>query len=211
MTIDVLRAGLKVEEIEIDLRHRATGTDLAGQLHRAKQLRDVTRALAARGLVQAGLKDFKDTGGSLRAVQEAEAMTTTRQRGSGHKRSVGNPARPPKPVYRPTRWHRDHRYAFGGIIGATALTVFAGFLGPSAVTLTLGPRNSYLPPWYLPAGIVTPNEWFVSEPDLGGHHRRRDRPVDRPAGPRRRLEAQAQTALRARHRAQPADHHACRR
>jgi glucosyl-3-phosphoglycerate synthase len=63
MTIDILRAGLKVEEIEIDLQHRATGTDLAGQLHRAKQLRDVTRALTARGLVQAGLKDFKESGG----------------------------------------------------------------------------------------------------------------------------------------------------
>lgn len=63
MTIDVLRAGLTVEEIDIDLRHRATGTDLAGQVHRAKQLRDVTRALAARGMVQAGLKDLKDGGG----------------------------------------------------------------------------------------------------------------------------------------------------
>jgi alpha-1,6-mannosyltransferase len=28
--------------------------------------------------------------------------------------------------------------------------------------LTLGPRHSYLPPWYLPAGLVKPNEWFVS-------------------------------------------------
>lgn len=63
MTIDIRRAGLKVEEIEIDLRHRATGSDLAGQLHRAKQLRDVTRALAARGLVQAGIQDFKASGG----------------------------------------------------------------------------------------------------------------------------------------------------
>jgi glucosyl-3-phosphoglycerate synthase len=63
MTIDILRAGLTVEEIDIDLQHRATGSDLSGQLHRAKQLRDVTRALAARGLVQAGVKDFKDAGG----------------------------------------------------------------------------------------------------------------------------------------------------
>ena len=63
MTIDVLRAGLKVVEIEIDLHHRATGTDLGAQLHRAAQLRDVTRALTARGLVQAGLKDLKDSGG----------------------------------------------------------------------------------------------------------------------------------------------------
>jgi hypothetical protein len=37
MTIDVLRAGLKISEIEIDLRHRATGTDLGAQLHRAAQ------------------------------------------------------------------------------------------------------------------------------------------------------------------------------
>ncbi len=31
MTIDALRAGLRVSEIEIDLRHRATGTDLGAQ------------------------------------------------------------------------------------------------------------------------------------------------------------------------------------
>jgi hypothetical protein len=78
------------------------------------------------------------------------------------KRRSGNPARPPKAVYRPTVWHRNHRYALMGIVGATALTLLAGFLGPSAVTLTLGPRESFLPPWYLPAGIVRPNEWFVS-------------------------------------------------
>jgi glucosyl-3-phosphoglycerate synthase len=63
MTVDILRAGLRVEEVEVDLRHRATGTDLSAQLHRARQLRDVTRALAARGLVGAGLKDFQDSGG----------------------------------------------------------------------------------------------------------------------------------------------------
>lgn len=84
-------------------------------------------------------------------------MTATR-----HRRPVGNPAKPAKAVYRPTQWHRNHRYGLLGIIGATGLTVLAGFLGPSAVTLTLGPRNSFLPPWYLPAGTVNPNEWFVS-------------------------------------------------
>jgi glucosyl-3-phosphoglycerate synthase len=63
MTIDVLRAGLKIQEIEIDLRHGATGTDLRAQLHRAAQLRDVTRALATRGLMQAELKDLKASGG----------------------------------------------------------------------------------------------------------------------------------------------------
>ena len=55
MTVDVLRAGLRVREVEIELRHRATGRDLAGQLHRARQLRDVTRALVTRGAVESRL------------------------------------------------------------------------------------------------------------------------------------------------------------
>lgn len=63
MTIDILRAGLTVEEIDVELHHRATGNDVAGQIHRAKQLRDVTRALTARGLVGAQVKDFKESGG----------------------------------------------------------------------------------------------------------------------------------------------------
>jgi alpha-1,6-mannosyltransferase len=84
-------------------------------------------------------------------------MTATKQ-----KRRSGNPAKPPKPPYRPEIWHRNHRFALFGIVGATSLTLLVGFLGPSAVTLTLGPRESYLPPWYLPAGMVKPNEWFVS-------------------------------------------------
>jgi len=78
------------------------------------------------------------------------------------RRRRGNPAKPPVPVYRPLQWHRDHRFGVAGIIGATALTLLAGFLGPSAVTLTLGPRRSLLPPWYLPAGVVRPDEWVVS-------------------------------------------------
>jgi hypothetical protein len=70
MTIDILRAGLRVEEVEIELRHRATGRDLAGQVHRAKQLRDVTRALVARGAVttdtaRAGLAELRDAGSGL--------------------------------------------------------------------------------------------------------------------------------------------------
>jgi glycosyltransferase involved in cell wall biosynthesis len=48
LTIDVLRAGFKVRELEIAFRHRATGADLAGQLHRARQFRDVALALAVR-------------------------------------------------------------------------------------------------------------------------------------------------------------------
>lgn len=57
------------------------------------------------------------------------------------------------PTYQRTVWHRDHRYALAAIVVSTALIVAIGFLGPSAVTLTLGPRNSFLPPWYLPAAV----------------------------------------------------------
>jgi glycosyltransferase involved in cell wall biosynthesis len=50
LTIDVLRAGYRVEEVEVEIQHRVTGTDLASQLHRAKQYRDVALALGARRL-----------------------------------------------------------------------------------------------------------------------------------------------------------------
>ncbi|AKU18475.1 glycosyltransferase family 2 protein [Luteipulveratus mongoliensis] len=48
MTIDVLRAGLRVVEVPCELHHRVTGTDWRGQVHRAKQYRDVWLALARR-------------------------------------------------------------------------------------------------------------------------------------------------------------------
>jgi Glycosyl transferase family 2 len=47
MTIDVLRAGLTIEERRVDLEHRATGRDTAGFVHRGRQLRDVVLATAA--------------------------------------------------------------------------------------------------------------------------------------------------------------------
>jgi hypothetical protein len=48
MTMDALRAGLRVVEVEADLRHAATGKDLAGVLHRGRQARAVARELARR-------------------------------------------------------------------------------------------------------------------------------------------------------------------
>jgi hypothetical protein len=48
MTIDLLRQGLRITEVEVDLAHRATGTGMRAQLHRAHQLTDVARALATR-------------------------------------------------------------------------------------------------------------------------------------------------------------------
>ncbi|GAA2096751.1 glycosyltransferase family 2 protein [Brevibacterium salitolerans] len=50
MTIDLVRAGMRVQEVECDLHHRVTGRDLRAVLHRAAQYRDVARALAARKL-----------------------------------------------------------------------------------------------------------------------------------------------------------------
>ena len=47
MTIDAGRAGLRVEELELDLEHRATARDLAGFLHRGRQLRDLLLATVA--------------------------------------------------------------------------------------------------------------------------------------------------------------------
>ncbi|GAA3719737.1 hypothetical protein GCM10022224_102090 [Nonomuraea antimicrobica] len=48
LTIDLLRKRYRVTEVEVDMTHRATGTDWRAQLHRARQLRDVARALAVR-------------------------------------------------------------------------------------------------------------------------------------------------------------------
>ncbi|HEX6687208.1 MAG TPA: glycosyltransferase [Solirubrobacterales bacterium] len=48
MTIDVVRAGYRLREYELDLSHRATGRSLAGFAHRARQLVDFSRAYAAR-------------------------------------------------------------------------------------------------------------------------------------------------------------------
>lgn len=40
MTVDAVRAGFTVGEVELDLTHRATGRTLQGFLHRGKQLKD---------------------------------------------------------------------------------------------------------------------------------------------------------------------------
>jgi glycosyltransferase involved in cell wall biosynthesis len=48
MTIDAVRAGYRVTEVTLPLTHRATGKDLAGFLHRGRQLRDIVGAWASR-------------------------------------------------------------------------------------------------------------------------------------------------------------------
>lgn len=48
MTIDALRKGLTVVEVELDLEHRATGKSFEGFVHRGRQARDIARAYASR-------------------------------------------------------------------------------------------------------------------------------------------------------------------
>jgi glycosyltransferase involved in cell wall biosynthesis len=49
MTIDAVRAGHRVVELELELSHRASGRTLAGFAHRGGQLVDFARAYLARG------------------------------------------------------------------------------------------------------------------------------------------------------------------
>jgi glycosyltransferase involved in cell wall biosynthesis len=48
MTIDAARAGLVVGEVELELEHRATGRNLAGFLHRGRQLVSFLRVYVSR-------------------------------------------------------------------------------------------------------------------------------------------------------------------
>jgi glycosyltransferase involved in cell wall biosynthesis len=54
LTIDVLRQGYRVREVEVPLQHRVTGADWRSQVHRGRQWLDVARALARRGVAPAG-------------------------------------------------------------------------------------------------------------------------------------------------------------
>lgn len=59
-------------------------------------------------------------------------------------------------------WTRNPVVAMSLILSATAFTLFIGAAGPSNVVLTLGPRQSFLPPWYLPVGTVVLPDWFLA-------------------------------------------------
>jgi glycosyltransferase involved in cell wall biosynthesis len=48
MTVDAVRAGLRLEEIEIDLVHRPTTRSIAGFAHRGRQLLDFMRTYMSR-------------------------------------------------------------------------------------------------------------------------------------------------------------------
>jgi glycosyltransferase involved in cell wall biosynthesis len=55
MTIDAVRAGLRVLELELDLSHRPSGRTLAGFAHRGAQLLDFARVYMSRGAIARNL------------------------------------------------------------------------------------------------------------------------------------------------------------
>ncbi len=56
MTIDAVRAGLTVQEVELDLEHRATGRDVRGFAHRGRQLADLALACGPQAVNYRGLR-----------------------------------------------------------------------------------------------------------------------------------------------------------
>jgi glycosyltransferase involved in cell wall biosynthesis len=50
MVADAARLGFRVVEVPVEFTHRSTGRDLAGFAHRARQGRDIMRALAPRAV-----------------------------------------------------------------------------------------------------------------------------------------------------------------
>jgi hypothetical protein len=56
MTIDAVRAGLTVDEVNVDLEHRSTGRDLRGFAHRGRQLADLVLACGPQGVNHRGLR-----------------------------------------------------------------------------------------------------------------------------------------------------------
>lgn len=91
LTIDLLRLGMRVTEVEVPLAHRATGTDWRAQVHRARQFADVARALAVRG----GGAWMPGSGGKARAGVPA---TISSGAGAGVPETIsGAGARPSTP------------------------------------------------------------------------------------------------------------------
>ena len=81
MTIDARRAGLEVAEVELDLRHRATGRDLGGFLHRGRQLRDLAARVRAAAASTSAACGCRSSAGS-----SASGPSGGRGRGIGLRR-----------------------------------------------------------------------------------------------------------------------------
>jgi hypothetical protein len=53
------------------------------------------------------------------------------------------------------------KLGLGLIVISACASIVVGFAGPSAVALSVGPRDSLLPPWYLPVQYANWSEWVV--------------------------------------------------
>jgi hypothetical protein len=85
MTIDALRAGLRVVEVEVDLHHNPTGKDLSGILHRARQARAIARELSRRKAWRPtpnGSQDAEAPGDGRRPTHRSRAAETPGDAGS---------------------------------------------------------------------------------------------------------------------------------
>lgn len=87
MTIDVVNAGLRVEEVECDLHHRVTGRDLKAQLHRAAQYRDVARAILVRRL--RAKRNGRTPGGGFSSTPADSGSSETTQNSSDPRKETG--------------------------------------------------------------------------------------------------------------------------
>ena len=56
MTIDAVRSGLRIEEVELDLEHRATGRTTSGFTHRGRQLIELVLACGPQAVNHRGLR-----------------------------------------------------------------------------------------------------------------------------------------------------------
>jgi len=56
MTIDAARSGLRIEEVELDLEHRATGRTMSGFAHRGRQLVELVLACGPQTVNYRGLR-----------------------------------------------------------------------------------------------------------------------------------------------------------
>ena len=74
MTIDAACADLQVEEIEVDLEHRATGRDLGGFVHRGRQLRDLVLATCVPQAVNHRGLRLPLVGGAFAAAEPVVAL-----------------------------------------------------------------------------------------------------------------------------------------
>ena len=97
MTIDVLRAGLRIEEIEIDLRHRATGSDLGAQLHRASNCATSPARWRPAASFTPGSRISRTPAASPDCSSDSEVSRHESMTATKPKHRSGNPAKAAQP------------------------------------------------------------------------------------------------------------------